>query len=43
MQRMLERMAEFNIKLPKIVVTNIESELIEAKDICFPSSMHLIN
>lgn len=43
LQKFVERMTEENLKLPRIVVTNMEPELIEAKNLCFPTSLHLIN
>ena len=43
LQKFVERMNDEGIRMPRIVVTNMEAELIEAKNICFPASLHLIN
>ena len=43
LQKFVDSMNNEGIRMPRIVVTNMEIELIEAKNICFPASMHLIN
>jgi hypothetical protein len=43
LQKFVDRMNDEGIRMPRIVVTNMEPELIEAKKICFPASLHLIN
>lgn len=42
-QKYIERTLEEHIELPKVVVTNLDPEVIEALASTFTTSMHIIN